>query len=74
MGEPDPKQQSRELADDLLKTLRERRAKLNPGEPGGRELSEAITCIETGSMWMIRSEFAGEGEYSPLLKLKPATE
>lgn len=36
--------------------------------PGARELSEAITCLETGGMWMNRSQFAHEGEYTPVLK------
>lgn len=64
---------AREHMDLVLQILRKRRAELTPGETGGRELSEAITFFETGSMWMIRSLFADK-DYSPLTRLKPATE
>jgi hypothetical protein len=57
----------------VLDVLREKRSQLQSGQPGGRELSEAITLFETGCMWMIRSQFADQ-PYSPLTRLKPATE
>lgn len=54
---------------EALLLLREARDEVNrPTKVGGRELSEAITCIETGSMWMNRSQFA-ETPYSPIIKL-----
>lgn len=54
---------------EALLLLRESRNEVSrPTKTGGRELSEAITCIETGCMWMNRSQFA-ETDYSPIVKL-----
>lgn len=51
--------------DNALKLLRDAREAVNrPQLYGARELSEAITCLETGSMWMNRSEYADK-PYSP---------
>lgn len=59
-----------EIREDLhyiLEYLRESRdKKMNERLPGGRELSTAITYIETGCMWMNRSDFA-ENDYSPII-------
>ena len=63
----------REKVDSILVELRAAREKLNPGQPGGRELSEAITNFETGSMWMIRHNFSDK-PYTPTLRLQPKTE
>lgn len=55
--------------EEALKLIREARDEVSrPTKVGGRELSEAITCFETGSMWMNRSQFA-EKPYSPIIKL-----
>lgn len=49
-----------------LQLLREERdIRKNAGETGGRELSEAITSIETGSMFMNGSLFSHE-PYTPV--------
>jgi hypothetical protein len=67
-------EKARELADQLLQTLREDRdIRANAKQVGGRELSEAITCFENGSMWMIRSLYA-DVPYTPKLKLAPAAD
>lgn len=58
---------SQALIDEALKLLREAREDVNrPTKFGGRELSEAITCFETGSMWMNRAMFADK-PYSPII-------
>jgi len=79
-AQPDPAQpvadqveQARVHMDVVLNLLRDKRSQLQPGHFGGRELSEAITQLETGCMWMIRSLFADQ-PYSPLTRLQPATE
>lgn len=60
-------EEAREAMDKVLKFLRGYRVDLaHDKRPGVRELSEAITCFETGSMWMNRSQFS-ETEYSPIL-------
>ena len=60
-----------ETLDKVLKEMRkERDARTH--RDGGRELSEAITCLETGCMWMNRSLFADK-PYSPIITL-PAGE
>ena len=62
---------AREEMDKVLVFLRNQRKIVTDHKyPGARELSEAITLFETGCMWMIRSQFASEGEYSPKTKLK----
>lgn len=67
-------EKARTLMDQVLQLLREDRdIRANAKQSGGRELSEAITNFETGSMYMIRSLFA-DHPYSPMLKLKPAEE
>lgn len=70
MNEQELMAECRSSMNKVLVILRELRRRKTPGSVGGRELSEAITHFETGCMWMIRSIFAEEGEYSPLLKLK----
>ncbi len=56
--------------DRVLKLLREARDEvMRPAKTGGRELSEAITCIETGCMWMNRAKFA-DTPYTPVLTKK----
>lgn len=63
---------ARQLLDQALQLLREDRdIRVNAKQSGGRELSEAITNFETGSMFMIRSLFADQ-PYTPMLKLQPA--
>lgn len=63
---------ARGLMDQVLQVLREDRdIRTNAQQSGARELSEAITCFETGSMYMIRSLFADQ-PYTPMLKLQPA--
>ncbi len=37
-----------------------------------RALSKSVTEAEDASMWMIRSFFTDQGEYTPLQKLKKA--
>lgn len=64
---------AREHMDLVLQILRKKRADLLPNDPGGRELSEAITLFETGCMWMIRSLFADK-PYSPMQRLKPVNQ
>lgn len=54
---------------EALLLLREARDEVNrPTKTGGRELSEAITCFETGCMWMNRSQFADK-PYSPIISI-----
>lgn len=54
------------LLDKALILLRAARDEVTrPAKTGGRELSEAITNLETACMWMNRSKFA-QKPYSPL--------
>jgi len=67
-------EKARDLMDQVLQLLREDRdIRAVSKVPGGRELSEAITCFEDGSMWMIRSLYA-DVPYTPKLKLTAAAE
>lgn len=55
--------------EEALNLLRLSRDEVNrPTKTGGRELSEAIALIESGCMWMNRSQFA-KTPYSPIVKL-----
>lgn len=59
-----------QLLDQALQLLREDRdIRTNAHQVGGRELSEAITCFETGSMWANRSLFADQ-PYTPVLNAR----
>lgn len=56
-----------DLLDQALQLLREDRdIRQNAGQVGGRELSEAITSLETAGMFMNRSLFADQ-PYTPKL-------
>lgn len=57
-------QQSSEKLSEILIELRILRSNLDR-QAGGRELSEAITLLETAGMWMNRAAFANEGDYDP---------
>ncbi len=71
IGNKDRIDRIRLLGDEMLRLLREERG-LRPrdvnGHDGGRELSEAITCIQTGCMYVNESCFVDEREYTPHLK------
>lgn len=55
------------LMEQVLKLLRTAREEVSrPAKFGGRELSEAITCFETGCMNMNRSLYA-DRPYTPVL-------
>jgi len=57
---------ARQNLEVALQLLREERdIRKNEGQTGGRELSEAITHIETGAMFMNGSLFAHE-PYTPV--------
>lgn len=59
-------QNAANLLDQALQQLREERDRLAVSkEQGGRELSVAITDIENGCMWMIRSMFVDK-PYTPM--------
>lgn len=71
IGNSERMERIRVHADALLKLIREERAerpRTTDGKDGGRELSEAITCIQTGCMYLNESCFVGDREYSPFLK------
>lgn len=64
---PDNVYKAQVLMDQVLTMLRDARDEVSrPAKFGGRELSEAITCFETGCMNMNRALFA-EKPYSPIL-------
>lgn len=64
---PDNVYKAQVLMDQVLTLLRTARDEVSrPAKFGGRELSEAITCFETGCMNMNRALFA-EKPYSPIL-------
>ncbi len=64
---PDNVYKAQVLMDQVLLMLRAARDEVSrPAKFGGRELSEAITCFETGCMNMNRALFA-EKPYTPIL-------
>lgn len=64
---PDNVYKAQVLMDQVLLMLRAARDEVSrPAKFGGRELSEAITCFETGCMNMNRALFA-EKPYTPVL-------
>lgn len=70
IGDTDRMNQARVHADALLKLLRDERnarPRTTDGKDGGRELSEAITCIQTGCMYLNESCFVDERDYTPFL-------
>jgi hypothetical protein len=58
------------LMKEILQTLRMEKSDRSNGA-GARELSLAITHLETGCMWLVRSKYVlGDQDYDPTKDLK----